>query len=258
MEEAGSGACAGRHRRPGRAAADWRRPRAARAPRRLPHPARGRPRRHGRRLRGRAGVAGPARRAEGAAAARGPRRAAAWSASAARRGPRPGCTTPTSCRSSASARTTAMPLLRHAVHPGPGRSTRCSTSCARLRAGQPRPDRGAGRRQRRPLAADRRFARADAAGARAGPATRAAPSADARRLAAGRVQPGRDDAARPGPRLLPQRGPRRRAGGRRPGLRPRPGRRSTATSSRPTCCSTPRATSGSPTSAWPRPTTATT
>ena len=41
---------------------------AARAAGRLPHPPRGRPRRHGRRLRGRAGVAGPARRAQGAAA----------------------------------------------------------------------------------------------------------------------------------------------------------------------------------------------
>ncbi len=52
--------------------------------------------------------------------------------------------------------------------------------------------------------------------------------------------------------LLPQRGPDRPAGGAGPGLRPCPGS-STATSSRRTCCWTPRASSGSPTSAWPRP-----
>ena len=42
--------------------------------------------------------------------------------------------------------------------------------------------------------------------------------------------------------LLAERGPARRAGRRRPGLRPQAGRSSTATSSRRTCCSTPRGT----------------
>ena len=82
---------------------------AAGAAGRLPDPPRDRPRRHGRRLRGRAGLAGPARRAEGAAAAAAGATPGPGGGSSARPGPRPGCTTPTSCRSSASASTTGCP-----------------------------------------------------------------------------------------------------------------------------------------------------
>ena len=53
--------------------------------------------------------------------------------------------------------------------------------------------------------------------------------------------------------VLSQRGPHRPAGGRRAWPTPTRGGSSTATSSRRTCCWTPRASSGSPTSAWPRP-----
>ena len=86
------------------------------AARRVPHPPRDRPRRHGRRLRGRPGVAGPARRLEDPAAARPdrpgpdgaiPARVALGGAAAPR---------PTSCRSTAWASTTACT------------TTRCSTS----------------------------------------------------------------------------------------------------------------------------------
>ena len=86
---------------------------------RLPHPPRDRPRRHGHRLRGGAGEPGPARGAEGAAAP------PTWRPQPARavpaRGPGGGrcCTTPTSCRSSASASTRACT------------TTPCSSSRAR-------------------------------------------------------------------------------------------------------------------------------
>ena len=95
---------------PSIAAAAGRWPAAvARTAGRLPHPPRGRPRRHGGRLRGRAGLARPPRGAEGAAAGRSWRTPTQAAVSSARRGRRRGCTTPTSCRSSASASTTARP-----------------------------------------------------------------------------------------------------------------------------------------------------
>ena len=78
-----------------------------RHPRRLPHPPRGRPRRHGGRLRGRADLARPPGGAEGAAVRRGPRPAAAASGSRSRPRPRRSCTTPTSCRSTPSAASAA-------------------------------------------------------------------------------------------------------------------------------------------------------
>ena len=88
------------------------------AGRRVPHPPPGRPRRHGRRLRGGAGVARPARRAEAAARRRPWPTRGGWSGSAARRRRRRGCTTRTSSRCSASARPTA------------GTTTPCSSSPA--------------------------------------------------------------------------------------------------------------------------------
>ena len=75
----------------------------------LSHPARGRPGRHGRRLRGRAGLAGPARRPQGAASAHRSTTPSSGGGSSARRGPRPSCTTPTSCRSSAWASSDGTP-----------------------------------------------------------------------------------------------------------------------------------------------------
>ena len=103
--------------------AGQRRPETARpGPRaagRLPDPPRDRPRRHGRRLRGRAGDPGPARGPQGPAAPPPGRPRSSSSGSSARPGPRPCCTTPTSCRSSAWASTTGCT------------TTPCSTSRAR-------------------------------------------------------------------------------------------------------------------------------
>ena len=87
--------------------------------RRLPHPPRDRPRRHGRRLRGRAGLAGPPGGAEGAAVASRSSTRSRSGGSSARRRRRPGCTTRTSCRSSASASRTGIT------------TTSCSSSRAR-------------------------------------------------------------------------------------------------------------------------------
>ena len=84
-------------------AARGRRRRSPAATGRLPDPPRDRPGRDGRRLRGGAAVARPARGAEGAAAAAAWRDRRTWSGSGWRPAPRPGCTTRTSCRSSASA-----------------------------------------------------------------------------------------------------------------------------------------------------------
>ena len=112
---------AGQGSSPGGGAAAGPRPAAGPgAAGRLPHPPRDRPRRHGRRLRGRAGLAGPARRPQGAAAA------------AARA--TPGTKQRFEREARAAARlhhTNIVPvfgvgehdgtaLLRHAVHPGPG------------------------------------------------------------------------------------------------------------------------------------------
>ena len=81
---------------------------AAGAAGRLPDHPRDRPRRHGRRLRGRAGVARPPRGPEGPAAAHAGSTRGRRPASSARPARRRGCTTPTSCRSSASASTTGV------------------------------------------------------------------------------------------------------------------------------------------------------
>ena len=67
------------------------------------HRPRGGPRRHGRRLRGRADLAGPAGGPEGAAVRRRRWTPGSCSASRTRRRRRPACTTRTSCRSTASA-----------------------------------------------------------------------------------------------------------------------------------------------------------
>ena len=250
------------------------RPRPLGAAGRLPHPPRDRPRRHGGRLRGRAGVAGPPRGAEGPAR-RGPDRPRRrCGGSSARPGRRRGCTTPTSCRSSASASRTASTTTPCSSSPGlgldavleelrrlrgGGRRRRPRPATARRRprprrCGSPRPSRrGAadrpvrdrrGRRRRRAGRAgdrrDRRRADRAASAPRRRPTARAEPSRRGRRPRSAQL------AGRPGRAgLLPRGGPDRRAGGRGAGLRPPPGRRSTATSSPRTCCSTPRATSGS-------------
>ena len=65
----------GYRRRPASGVARCARPGGPAGRGRLPHPSRDRPRRHGDRLRGRAGRAGPAGRLEGPAAGRGPRSA---------------------------------------------------------------------------------------------------------------------------------------------------------------------------------------
>ena len=108
-------------------------PAAAPGPaRRVPPPPGGRPRRHGRRVRGGAGVARPAGGAEGAPG-RPVLAGSAWSGSAGRRRRRPGCTTPTSSRCSASARRAART------------STPCSSSTARGWTGARRGPAAAGR-----------------------------------------------------------------------------------------------------------------
>ena len=239
------------------------------AARRLPHPPRGRPRRHGRRLRGRAGVAGPARRPEGPARASAWPTPTSWSGSAARPGRRPGCTTPTSCRSSASASTTGVHYYAMQFIQGQGLDARPRTSCDRLRRRGPgrrrdaRPRRRARtERQRRPRACSPAGSRTRTAAPRGRPIRR-------RAAARPRTRPSPTDGRRASPcsivlgdhselgdqstvALLPQRRPGRAS--RSPRRWPTPTRRasSTATSSRRTCCSTPRAPSGSPTSAWPR------
>ena len=93
--------------------------RAAGAAGGLPDHPRGRPRRHGRRLRGRAGVAGPPRGPEGPAAAQPARPEADGPVPA--RGPRGGPAAPHQHRPGLRRRRARRrPLLRHAVHPGPG------------------------------------------------------------------------------------------------------------------------------------------
>ncbi len=72
----------------------------SRSARRLPSASRGRAGRHGRRLRGRANLAGPPRRPESPAVRGGNRPETAAAVSDRSPGGRPSCTTPTSCRSS--------------------------------------------------------------------------------------------------------------------------------------------------------------
>ena len=267
MEELGSrrGAATGPLGRPGGRSGP-----APRAAGRLPHPPRGRPGRHGRRLRGGAGVARPARGAEGAARGHGLtsptdlerfRREAQAAA---------GCTTPTSCRSSASASTRASTTTpcsssraragrgprRAATAPPPrgadaaaaarpapsGPAERPRSLVQAARVGRPSARRGARpqRPGRRHPDAPRRRRRPAEAATRAGRrAGRPAAAARLRPLPGDRSELSATESAAA---LLPQRGPGRRAGGRGAGLRPRPGDRSTATSSRRTCCSTPQGT----------------
>ncbi len=126
---------------PARAARSDEIGRADRAAGRLPHPPRGRPRRHGGRLRGRAGVAGPARRAQGPARERAAQRRPRSSGSSARPARRRGCTTPTSCRSSASASTrasTTTPCSSSRATAWTRSSTTCG-GCAALVAGTAAP-----------------------------------------------------------------------------------------------------------------------
>ena len=187
-------------------------------------------------------------------------------------------------------------LLRHAVHPGagagrgPGRAPPAPSPRGRGRGGRPSSRSGGGRRGRRRLGGRGGPGAADGAvhrgrGHPLGPGTvrrrrrTPRPGHDPRRPGAGTGRrapappppadvaptpaswPGKADTSTPlrlGPRLLAGRGPHRRPGRRGAGLRPRPGRRSTATSSRRTCCSTLQGPSGSPTSAWPRRPTRTT
>ena len=152
-------------------------------------------------------------------------------------------------------------LLRHAAHrgPEPGRDDRasCAGSTAWTRPTAPR--------RTWPTIVDDGPGRPPAPGG-VGPARRAGGSgsptvvAARERLAARRPrEPGVPPAARtaaPGPRPATA-----TTSAPRPGWRCRPPRRwttptpaasSTATSSPATCCSTPRAASGLPTSAWPR------
>ena len=219
---------AGRRPRSGRPAA-----RCGRTPRtrasaelgRLPPPARGRPRRHGRRLRGRADLARPAGGAEGAAVRRGARPAAA--AALPERGAGGGAPAPREHRAGLRRRLRARrPLLRHAVHRGPDPR---------------RADRGAAP------------ARDEQAPAHARPTEPDDRTASTLTVGLARVGPG----ARPrSPRRpSPASGRRTAAGistgwpgwaGRRRRRWSTPTRRgsSTATSSRPTCCSTARAALG--------------
>ena len=116
-----------------------------------PHP-RGRPRRHGRRLRGRADFAGPARGAEGAAVRRddGPAAAAALP----ERGAGGGVAAPPAHRARLRRRLRARrPLLRHAVHRGADAGRPDRRSAPRRRPDECRPrthaDDGAAHRRRR-------------------------------------------------------------------------------------------------------------
>ena len=141
-----------------------------------------------------------------------------------------------------------VPYLRDAVHRGgqPGRPDRRAARARRPRHGP----------ARRPIAV-RRVARARwrRACCRAGSPRRAAtPTADRHHA------PVADDVDTPATTAPPCRFAAGRISARSPGWASRRPRRSatpttrgsfTATSSRPTCCSTAAATSGSPTSAWP-------
>ena len=168
-----------------------------------------------------------------------PRPRATWSGSGARPGRRPGCTTPTSSRSSASARPTASTTTPCSSSRARA-STRCSTSCSRLRAGPP---------ASRPAAAGRPAGPLDAS-ARARPRTgpfagghrpRRSPTRAARRPGRPPSADVRGQLSRPTPagrRVLPRAWPGSAC--RWPRRWPTPTARAccTATSSRRTSCST--------------------
>ena len=206
---------------------------AARTARRLPHPGRDRPRRHGHRLRGVSGIAGPARRREGAAPQSLPDPSSCSGSSARRRRP-PGCTTPTSSRCSASASRTVS-LHRHAADPGrrAGRGPRQAPRGRRQwnrRGGRAGTGRG---RSRSPAAAAKSRAWQEACST--GPSSSAGPATEdfqvdqdtqvngcgrsGERTRCRTAGPQRGVAGRPG--LLAERGHHRAAGGRCPALRPR-------------------------------------
>ena len=204
------------------------------AARRLHDPPRGRPGRDGGRLRGGAAVARAARRPEGAALAGDWATRRSSSGSAWRPARRRGCTTPTSCPSSASASTTGRttsPCSSSAARA----STRSSPSSRRLRRGGS----ARGRAGHALVAASRRRSpcglltgRWPAASTSRPPGRRADP--DARPGPAdrrGRPAASTASALIPGPELhgvvgaavLPPGRPDRPPGGRGAGLRPRPG-----------------------------------
>ena len=208
---------------------------AARAAGRIPHPPRDRPGRDGRRLRGRAGVAGPPRRAEGPALPSAGRARTSSSDSAARPGPPPDCTTRTSCRCSAWASPTASTTTRCSTSRGRTWRSCCRRSggCAGSRpsrgdaetrrsglSDEPGPGAALGRpgSRRRPPS---RRARAEMPGAAAsaaadGRARRSSrPAASGERLGAGGPV---------GPPVRPERGADRPAGRRGAGLCPSAGR----------------------------------
>ena len=255
---------------------------------RLPHPPRDRPGRHGRRLRGRAGLARPARRPQGPARTSSAGRPDAEprferEAKAAAKlhhtnivpvfgvGEHDG-----------------TPLLRHAVHPGAGPRRHpggIEAAAARGRSPRRRPDdrrrvpRCRGRRlNERPgaVTVDGRFVMAAD-----GEGMRRRPRAQRPSITLGRPRRGGSTGAHAGRRASPtwscspprprcSRGWRRRdkrgRGGRRtgrawlasasrwrrPSSTPTGRASSIGTSSRRTCCSITAASSGSPTSAWPR------
>ena len=127
----------GRRRRPGcaRDAAGAGTP-DARAAGRLPHPPRDRPRRHGHRLRGGAGEPGPARGAEGPAATSPGRPQPARAVPA--RGPGRGDAAPHQHRAGLRRRRARRgALLRHAVHPGPEPGRRAPRGQAAARRNPP-------------------------------------------------------------------------------------------------------------------------
>ena len=170
-------------------------------------------------------------------------------------------------------RARGRPLLRHAVHPGPG-PRRGDRRASPAPSRRPRPTAGSAPRAGGPRREPRRSARRPADAGRVAGTPTASGEAD-HRTAAGRptrrrprggrrrptvapsatpVRPGASRARRPGrrPQLLRERGPDRRPGGRGAGLRPQQGilHRDIKPSN---LLLDARATPGSPTSAWPRP-----
>ena len=199
-----------------------------------------------------------------------------------------GCTTPTSCRSSASASTTGTPYYVMQFIQGLGldevldelQRLQAPGEARRPPADRPVGDAARDRRTSRPRDVARslltgRFdagRRPDAGGRRrpstrrgrpradrgrppsrppAGRPTRSPSSSSVGRCRASRTASGRGTEAD----LLAERGPDRRAGGRRPGVRPQAGDPAPRHQAVEPAARRARARSGSPTSAWPRRTT---